>query len=53
MTVTDEAARRCLLRRGFVLEYITLGWNVVGILVLAVAAITAQSVALAGSGWTR
>ena len=38
------------LRRGFVLEYITLGWNVVGVLVLAVAAIRARSVALAGFG---
>src|SRR3954453_5116053 len=40
----------CLLRRGFVLEGITLGWNVVGVVVLAVAALHAQSVALAGFG---
>jgi divalent metal cation (Fe/Co/Zn/Cd) transporter len=39
-----------LLRRGFVLEYVTLGWNVVGIVVLAFAAVTARSVALAGFG---
>jgi divalent metal cation (Fe/Co/Zn/Cd) transporter len=39
-----------LLRRGFVLEYVTLAWNVVGIAVLAVAAWTARSVALAGFG---
>jgi divalent metal cation (Fe/Co/Zn/Cd) transporter len=39
-----------LLRRGFGLEYATLGWNVVGIVVLAVAAIQARSVALAGFG---
>jgi divalent metal cation (Fe/Co/Zn/Cd) transporter len=39
-----------LLRRGFVLEGITLGWNVVGVVVLAVAAIAARSVALAGFG---
>jgi divalent metal cation (Fe/Co/Zn/Cd) transporter len=39
-----------LLRRGRVLEGITLGWNVVGIAVLAVAAISARSVALAGFG---
>jgi divalent metal cation (Fe/Co/Zn/Cd) transporter len=38
------------LRRGFVLEYVTLGWNVAGIVVLAIAAITARSVALAGFG---
>jgi divalent metal cation (Fe/Co/Zn/Cd) transporter len=39
-----------LLRRGFVLEGITLGWNVVGVVVLAVAAVRARSVALAGFG---
>ena len=39
-----------LLRRGRVLEGITLGWNVAGIVVLAVAAVTARSVALAGFG---
>jgi divalent metal cation (Fe/Co/Zn/Cd) transporter len=39
-----------LLRRGFVLEYVTLGWNVVGIVVLAFAAVAARSVALVGFG---
>ena len=39
-----------LLRRGRILEVVTLGWNVVGIVVLAIAAITARSVALAGFG---
>jgi divalent metal cation (Fe/Co/Zn/Cd) transporter len=39
-----------LVRRGFLLEYTTLGWNVVGIVVLAVAALDARSVALAGFG---
>jgi divalent metal cation (Fe/Co/Zn/Cd) transporter len=38
------------LRRGFALEYATLGWNVAGIAVLAVAAVAARSVALAGFG---
>lgn len=38
------------MRRGFLLEYATLGWNVVGIVILAVAAVTARSVALAGFG---
>jgi divalent metal cation (Fe/Co/Zn/Cd) transporter len=42
--------RAVLVRRGFVLEYITLGWNVVGVVVLAVAAIAARSVALGGFG---
>ena len=47
-----EAAERpaVLLRRGRILEGITLGWNVVGIVVLAMAAVTARSVALAGFG---
>jgi divalent metal cation (Fe/Co/Zn/Cd) transporter len=39
-----------LRRSGFILEGITLGWNVVGIVVLAIAAIAARSVALAGFG---
>jgi divalent metal cation (Fe/Co/Zn/Cd) transporter len=39
-----------LRRTGFVLEGITLGWNVVGIVVLAITAIAARSVALAGFG---
>ena len=39
-----------LLRRGRVLEGVTLGWNVAGIAVLAVAAVAARSVALAGFG---
>ncbi len=42
--------RTVLVRRGFVLEFITLGWNVVGVVVLAVAAISARSVALGGFG---
>jgi divalent metal cation (Fe/Co/Zn/Cd) transporter len=39
-----------LLRRGRMLEVITLGWNVAGIVVLAIAAVGARSVALAGFG---
>jgi divalent metal cation (Fe/Co/Zn/Cd) transporter len=39
-----------LLRRGFVLEGITLGWNVIGVAVISVAAVRARSVALAGFG---
>jgi divalent metal cation (Fe/Co/Zn/Cd) transporter len=46
----DDPVRRVLLRRGFVLEYVTLAWNVAGIVVLAVAAVAARSVALAGFG---
>jgi len=50
VTSTDATVRQGLLRRGFALEYATLGWNVVGIVVLAVAAVSARSVALAGFG---
>jgi divalent metal cation (Fe/Co/Zn/Cd) transporter len=39
-----------LLRRGLLLEYATLSWNVVGTAIVAVAAIAAGSVALAGFG---
>jgi divalent metal cation (Fe/Co/Zn/Cd) transporter len=46
--VTDSAA--LLLQRGIRLEYTTLGWNVVGTVVVAYAAIAARSVALAGFG---
>jgi divalent metal cation (Fe/Co/Zn/Cd) transporter len=48
LPVTTEQRR--LLRRGRLLESATLGWNVVGVFVLAVAAIEARSVALAGFG---
>lgn len=39
-----------LLRRGLTLEYLTLGWNVVGVVVLTVAATTSGSIALIGFG---
>jgi divalent metal cation (Fe/Co/Zn/Cd) transporter len=47
---TDDMSRATLLRRGIRLELVTLGWNVVGVGVLAWTAIAAQSVALAGFG---
>jgi len=50
VTPTGDPVRETLLRRGFALEYVTLAWNVAGIVVLAVAAVAAQSVALAGFG---
>jgi divalent metal cation (Fe/Co/Zn/Cd) transporter len=50
VTPNGDPVRRALLRRGFALEYATLAWNVVGIAVLAVAAVAARSVALAGFG---
>jgi divalent metal cation (Fe/Co/Zn/Cd) transporter len=48
--VPDPVRRSCLLRRGLRLEYATLAWNVVGVAVLAWAALSAHSVALAGFG---
>jgi divalent metal cation (Fe/Co/Zn/Cd) transporter len=39
-----------LLRRGLTLEYLTLGWNVIGCVVLLAAAVSVRSVALAGFG---
>ena len=51
MTSTiDAAVSRALLRRGRLLEVATLGWNVLGVVVLAAAALEARSVALAGFG---
>jgi len=48
VTIADDEVRKGLLRRGFALEYATLAWNVIGIVVLAIAAVSARSVALAG-----
>jgi divalent metal cation (Fe/Co/Zn/Cd) transporter len=50
MAIAEARARKRLLRRGFALEYVTLAWNVAGIAVLAIAAVGARSVALAGFG---
>jgi len=49
-TLPPQPERTRLRRRGFILEGITLGWNVIGVVVLAFAAIAARSVALAGFG---
>lgn len=43
-------AAETLLRRGFLLEYLTLGWNAVGTVIVIAAAFAAHSVALAGFG---
>ena len=48
MAVADDQVRRALPGRGFALEYATLAWNLAGIVVPAIAAISARSVALAG-----
>jgi divalent metal cation (Fe/Co/Zn/Cd) transporter len=42
--------RAALVRRGLLLEGVTLAWNVVGVVVLAVAAFSARSIALGGFG---
>ena len=39
-----------LIQRGLLLEYLTLGWNVVGVVIVILAAFAARSVALAGFG---
>ncbi len=39
-----------LLRRGLWLEFVTLGWNVIGTAIVLIAAVRADSVALAGFG---
>ena len=46
----DQGRRQKLLRTGYRLEATTLAWNVVGVCVLAVAAVAARSVALGGFG---
>ena len=48
--MANDPVRETLLRRGFALGYVTLAWNAAGIVVLAVAAVAARSVALAGFG---
>jgi divalent metal cation (Fe/Co/Zn/Cd) transporter len=48
MLTAEHRAR--LIRRGRVLEAMTLGWNVVGIFVLTISAVRARSVALLGFG---
>jgi divalent metal cation (Fe/Co/Zn/Cd) transporter len=45
-----SATASALLRRGLALEYATLAWNVVGTVVVTVAALASGSVALAGFG---
>jgi divalent metal cation (Fe/Co/Zn/Cd) transporter len=51
MVTRDHGGTRSrLLARGRRLEFVTLGWNIVGIFVLGVSAVAARSVALAGFG---
>src|SRR5260370_40595686 len=46
----DAPLRARLLKRGLRLEYVTLAWNVVGVVLVLWAAFAARSVALAGFG---
>jgi len=46
----DTMPPSALLERGVRLEYLTLGWNVVGSIVVIGAAVSSRSVALAGFG---
>ena len=48
--IANRSRRARLLSRGRKLEAVTLGWNIVGVFVLAFAAVQARSVALAGFG---
>jgi hypothetical protein len=48
--VSSATHHAALRRRGFALEGVTLGWNAVGVVVLAVAAIAARSAVLTGFG---
>lgn len=50
MTAERTSNPVALVRRGLRLEYATLGWNVVGVAVVAFAAWRSRSVALAGFG---
>jgi divalent metal cation (Fe/Co/Zn/Cd) transporter len=50
MDTSQRGNAAALLRRGLMLEYTTLGWNVVGVVIVAIAAVRAGSVALAGFG---
>jgi len=47
---SDISTTAVMLRRGRQLEVMTLSWNVIGVIVLAYAALAARSVALAGFG---
>jgi divalent metal cation (Fe/Co/Zn/Cd) transporter len=51
VTTIPAAARESrLIRRGRALEWSTLGWNVVGVVILGILAATSSSVALLGFG---
>lgn len=49
-TTANPGTRTALVRTGIGLEAVTLGWNIVGVVVLAAAAFASTSVALLGFG---
>jgi len=50
MNLEVALTKTTLLKRGFLLEYVTLGWNSVGVVLVILAAFTARSNTLAGFG---
>jgi len=50
MNLEVPLIKTTLLKRGLLLEYVTLGWNSVGVVLVILAAFAARSVALAGFG---
>ncbi len=50
MNLEVALTKTTLLKRGLLLEYVTLGWNSVGVVLVILAAFTARSNTLAGFG---
>jgi hypothetical protein len=50
VALSSDFARTALLKRGCALEYTTLGWNVVGVVILAVAVLVGLTLSV-GLGW--
>jgi divalent metal cation (Fe/Co/Zn/Cd) transporter len=50
VTARESDAQRASLRRGFQLEWATLAWNVLGVVVLVILVLGSRSVALLGFG---
>lgn len=48
--IVKQTQMSSLLKRGLLLEYLTLVWNVIGVVIVILAAIAARSIALAGFG---
>jgi divalent metal cation (Fe/Co/Zn/Cd) transporter len=48
--IVKQTQMSSLLKRGLLLEYLTLVWNVIGVVIIILAAIAARSIALAGFG---